>query len=85
MMKKFLTVCTMLAGIAGMACADNLEGFKYGSEEALFIFTVIIRFKSFMSFLISFISIVFEDASVKESDNSILCISSIALVSVLAN
>ena len=33
-MKKFLTVCTMLAGIAGMACADNLEGFKYGSEEA---------------------------------------------------
>ena len=34
MMKKFLTVCTMLAGIAGMACADNLEGFKYGSEEA---------------------------------------------------
>lgn len=34
MMKKFLTVCTMLAGIAGMACADNLEGFKYGTETA---------------------------------------------------
>jgi beta-galactosidase len=33
-MKKFLTVCTMLAGIAGMACADNLEGFKYGNETA---------------------------------------------------
>ncbi|MDE5561292.1 MAG: discoidin domain-containing protein [Bacteroidaceae bacterium] len=33
-MKKFLTVCTMLAGMPGIACADNLEGFRYGKETA---------------------------------------------------
>ena len=34
MMKKLLTVCTMLAGLSGMACADDLAGFKYGQELA---------------------------------------------------
>lgn len=34
MKKRVLTACTILAAVAGMACADNLEGFKYGSESA---------------------------------------------------
>lgn len=33
-MKRLLTVCTMLAGLAGLACADDLAGFKYGHELA---------------------------------------------------
>lgn len=34
MMKKLLTVCTMLAGLSGLAYAEDLAGFKYGTELA---------------------------------------------------